>query len=377
MPPDANGNPAFQDIKLDAAMAEAGVAKPFPVLSAREMLTQPCPPRVDLLGLAIFFERCLAALMAPPGTGKTRAALQMAVAANTGQPFGPLAGHGRPTRWLFLSGNENSRQRYRADLDALLRNLTDAQREPLLDSLFFHLVEDIDDTMTASTLGRIAETVNDTAAGAVVIDPLGDVLTGDANADSDVRVSLRGLVQSIRKVNPLACIVLVHHARTGKQNIAQAVGYDRGNFGKNSKAVFAACRAVINMAPGDPVDTSKVVFSCAKCNDAAPFPTFGMRLEEGIYVPDPAFDVDAWTADLEGKRNVASLSVQDIIDFLATCEDGIASQKEICAATGAPKATVWRRVKAGISGGFLRERRNGIISTGKSPARTNVRDIDK
>jgi hypothetical protein len=330
------------------------------------------------MGEAILFERALAALIAPPGTGKTRAALQIAVAANLGLPFGPLAGHGRPLRWLFLAGNENSRQRYRADLEALLRVLTPTQREAVLDSLHFHLVEDIDDTMTASTVGRIGETVGDTGAGAVVIDPLGDVLTGDANADGDVRSSLRALVQSIRKANPLACILLVHHARTGKQNIVQAVGYDRGNYGKNSKALYAACRSVINMAPGDPDDTSKVVFACGKCNDAAPFPTFGMRLEQGVYVPDPAFDLDAWTADLEGKRTGAKLSVQDIIDFVSTQPGGYASQNQIATEYRVNPSTVTSRVKAGIAGGFLRvlkrKKEKHVFSTGKADPRTDLED---
>lgn len=370
-------NPHFQDIELDAEMREAGVSKPFLILSAREVLTQPCPPRVDLLGDAILFERSLSALIAPPGTGKSRAIVQMGCASILGLPFGPLAGHGRRTRWLFLSGNENSRQRYRKDLEGLLAQLTPEQREVVLDLLFFHVVESIDDTMTASTLDRITESVKEVEAGVVVIDPLGDVMSGDSNADLDVRASLRALAHSVWRANPLACLTLVHHARTGKANIAQAVGYDRGNYGKGSKAIYAACRSVINMAPGDPDDTSKVVFSCGKCNDAPSFPTFGMTLTDGRYVEDTAFDVDAWTADLEGKRHGPSLSVQDIIDFLETCEGKIATQKQIADATGAHKSTVSRRVKAGISGDFLRERKNGIISTGKSPARRSVEDYDK
>ena len=270
------------------------------------------------------------------------------------------------------------RGRYRADLEGLLRNLTPEQGEALLDSLYFHLVEDIDDTMTASTMDRIAETVADTQAGAVVVDPLGDILTGDANADLDVRVSLRGLMRAVRKANPLASVLLIHHARTGKLNIAQAVGYDRGNYGKNSKAVYAACRSVINMAPGDPDDTSKVVFACGKCNDAAPFPTFGMRLENGFYVPDPTFDLDAWTADLEGKRNVAKLSVQDIVDFVATRPEGWATQNQIAEEYGVHPSTVSARVKAGYGGGFLRWKhvgsQNRVFSTGKAAPRLKVED---
>jgi hypothetical protein len=375
MPHDFNEH--FQDIELDAEMQEAGVAKPFHTLSARELMTQPCPPRVELLGDAIFYEGGLSALIAPPSTGKSRAIVQMAAAATLARAFGPLAGHGRRVPWLFLSGNENSRQRYRKDLDGLLQHFSPEERELLLDLLFFHVVENIDDTMTPSTLGRITETVKDLGAGCVVIDPLGDVLSGDSNADLDVRASLRALAHSVWKANAVAALVLVHHARTGKLNIAQAVGYDRGNYGKGSKALYAACRSVINMAPGDPDDTSKVVFSCGKCNDAKPFDVFAMRLAEGVYEPDPEFDVDAWTSDLNGKRAQSSLSVQDIIDFLATCEGGVAPQSQIAKATGAHKSTVSRRVQSGISGGFLRERKNGVISTGKSPARFNVEDSYK
>jgi hypothetical protein len=376
MPHDFNQH--FQDLDLDAEMREAGVAKPFFTLSARELLTQPCPPRVDLLGDAILFEAGLAALIAPPGTGKSRAIVQMAAASIIGQPFGPLAGHGRRVPWLFLSGNENSRHRYRRDLEGLLQHFTPDQREVLLDLLHFHVVEQIEETMTASTLGRITETVRQVGAGSVVVDPLGDVLSGDANADLDVRASLRALAQSVWRANPVACLALIHHARTGRLNIAQAVGYDRANYGKGSKALYAACRAVINMAPGDPDDTAKVVFSCGKCNDARSFDTFGLRLDNGLYVPDADFDVDAWTADLEGRRAGATFSIQDIVDHLASLPSGGCSQKDLAVALGVTKGAVSKKVTQGIKGGFLRVRRAGretvVISTGKASPRVPVAD---
>lgn len=376
MPHDFNQH--FQDIELDAEMHEAGVATPFFTLSARELLTQPCPPRVEMLGDAIFYEGCLSALIAPPGTGKSRAIVQMAATAILTLVFGPLAGHGRRTPWLFLSGNENSRQRYRKDLDGLLKHLTPEQREALMDLLYFHVVENIDDTMTPSTLDRITETVKDIGAGAVVIDPLGDVLSGDSNADLDVRASLRSLAHSVWRANAVAALILVHHARTGKLNIAQAVGYDRGNYGKGSKALYAACRSVINMAPGDPDDTSRVVFACGKCNDAKPFPVFGMKLVEGLYVPDLEFDVDAWTSDLQGKRAKAKLSLQDIIDFIAEQPEKWATQTQIAEHSGVHKSTVSARVQAGIQGHFLRVRtcakEKRVYSTGKVPPRFSVND---
>lgn len=371
-------NPYFQDMVLKAEMREDGVSSPFFTLTARDLLTKDFPPRVDLLGEAIIYEHGLSSLVAPPGTGKSRAVIQMAVVAILGLKFGPLQGHGTAKPWLFLSGNENSRHRYRSDLQGLFQHLTPAHRETLLDLLVFHVVEDIEDTMTASTMARIGASVRETGAGAVVIDPLGDVLAGDSNADLDVRASLRDLSHAVWKANPAAAMILVHHARTGKLNIAQAVGYDRGNYAKGSKAIYAACRAQINMAPADPDDTSKVVFSCGKCNDAKPFAVFGMRLEEGVYVEDATFDRDAWLADLEGKRSSARVSLQDIIDYLATTPDGWASQRGLADHFGVHESTIKTKVDAGQKSDFLRFRKVGkekrIYSTGKSPARTSVQD---
>lgn len=371
-------NPHFQDMALEAEMREAGVSSPFFTLSARELLTKDCPARVDLLGEAILYAHGLSSLVAPPGTGKSRAVIQMAVASILGLKFGPLQGHGMATPWLFLSGNENSRQRYRSDLHGLLQHLTPVQRETLLDLLFFHVVENIDETMTASTMARVGASVAEIGAGAVVIDPLGDVLAGDSNADLDVRASLRDLSHAVWKANPAAALILVHHARTGKLNIAQAVGYDRGNYAKGSKAIYAACRSQINMAPADPEDTSKVVFSCGKCNDAKPFPVFGMCLQDGVYLEDAAFDRDAWLADLEGKRSTTHVSLQDIIDHLATTPDGWASQRALASHFKVHETTIKTKVDAGKKSDFLRFRKVGkekrIYSTGKSPARIPVQD---
>jgi hypothetical protein len=34
------------------------------------------------------------------------------------------------------------------------------------------------------------------------------------------------------------------------------------------------------MIPDDPDDVSKAVFACVKCDDGAPFPTFGIQLTD-------------------------------------------------------------------------------------------------
>jgi len=116
-----------------------------------------------------------------------------------------------------------------------------------------------------------------------------------------------------------------------------------------------------------------VVVACGKCNDAPDFKTFGLAFRDGVYVHDPSFDVDAWVADVEGKRTETKCSIQDIVDFLSEQPDGSASQRAIAAHAGVNESTVGRKVKAGVEGHFLRTRKVGkeirVFSTGKIPPR--------
>ena len=376
-------NPIFADLVMmgDEAAKRDGIAEAIPTLTAREVMTRPVPPREDMLGNALIFRRGLSTIVAPPGVGKTRATIQIAADIVAGRDFCGLAtawieeaGTKRPPRVLLAAGNENSLRRYRDDLEVLQKHYDKAAWGNVLDCLTFHVVDGVDDILTPTSVSRLGVAVSDTKADLIFVDPLGDVVAGDTNTDEAMKASISAICREVWHNSPGAALVLVHHARTGKANIAQAVGWDRGHFGKGSKAWYAASRAVINMAPGDSEDSSKVVFACGKCNDAPAFDTFGAILEGGRYSRDENFDLDSWVADVEGKRAgpKRKITIQGVVDFLSTRPSGMATRAELSAFFGVNKSTVSDLFSKPETASFLREGKMGVISTGKLKPRHQV-----
>lgn len=292
---------------------------PLHVVSAGDLLAADIPPRVDIIGEAVVFGGAVSALVGAGGTGKSRIVVQLAIHSLVGLDFGPLhvpklaAGS-----WLLLIGNENSRRRIHGDISRMLDALalTPEQREEVGRRLFVHVLDGPDDALTPEGIGRIVDTVKATDAAVVVIDPLGDVIDGDANSDSDVRRTLAAVQSSARTGNPDSAVFLVHHSRDGAQNLRQAYGWDGGNFGKGSKAVRNCCRAMVHVVVRSPDDADGgVVFVCGKSNDARKFEPFGMTFDGGAYFWDRDFDFEAWKAGLNAAAEGKTLpTVGEVVD---------------------------------------------------------------
>jgi hypothetical protein len=350
-------------------------ADPFPCMTARQILHAQVPPRRDFVGEAMVYPGAVFSLVGPAGTGKTRFIIQMACCSLSGTPLGPLQCPQVEQTWLILAGNENSVNRYKTDLRAMLHHFPAESHERILSRVVCHVAEEYDDYIGPDSHERIALTVEahgGPEVGIVVYDPTGDLIKGDANADADLRSMLRLTGSAVRRASRQASVGYIHHAREGRINISQAVGWDKGNYGKGSKALHAAVRAAFNLAPMDKEHTG-IVVACGKCNDARPFETFGMKLVDGVYQLDPAFDLDSWSADVEGKRSPGQkCSIQDIVDFLATAAGGKATQREIKAHFGVSLDTVNRRISAGEKAGILLATNKGVKSTGKQAPREPV-----
>lgn len=369
-------DPAF----VEWADRQPRTADPFPTLTARQIMHAQVPPRQDFVGEAMVFPGAAFSIVGPAGTGKTRFLIQMACCSLSGTPLGPLQCPKIEQTWLLLAGNENSLNRYKADLRAMLHHFPADSHEAILSRLVCHVAEEYDDYMGPDSAERITETVvanGGPAVGVVAYDPTGDLISGDANADADLRLMLRRTGSAVRKASRNAAIAYVHHAREGRLNISQAVGWDKGNFGKGSKALHAAVRSAFNLAPMDKEHTG-IVVACGKCNDARPFAAFGMKLVDGVYQYDPTFDLASWSADVEGKRAPdKKCSIQDIVDFLAGRPEGRATQREIADEFSVSTGTVNSRVKEGEKLHFLKVGNKCVKTTGKLPPRQSVEHFDE
>jgi hypothetical protein len=243
--------------------------------------------------------------------------------------------------------------------------LSDAQRDRLGEYLFFHVVREIDDAFISLGSDEIRRkwmlTLEQVRPNCIYVDPFGEVNVGDINKDADVRHTLRELTRICRRHDHESAIIIVHHARTGRHNIAQAVGWDKSNFALGSKALYSGARSQINIAPADPEDPSRIVVSCGKSNDSRPFDPVGLRLnpETMFYEPDSTFDLQVWKDDVEGKASGQTASIKDVIHAL---QNGAKTYTAICHhvsdATGCSKSTVKRRVQDALEKSYIRKSDN-------------------
>lgn len=238
------------------------------------------------------------------GLGKSRLLLQMAVSTILGRKFIGFETRGEGLKWLILQ-TENTNRRLQSDLLAL-QQWAGAGWSKVDSQLLIHTLEEDDDGFVTlshpENQGIIIGLLDDHRPDVLAFDPLGDFGIGNLNDDTDMRATCQAMSRIGKTGNANRAIIAMHHARTGKAGAAGATGYDRGSFGRNSKALQAWTRAQINIAPGSPDDNDVLVISCGKCSNGREFPAFAVHLnsETMIYEVDTHFDIEAWEAEVGG-----------------------------------------------------------------------------
>lgn len=153
------------------------------------------------------------------------------------------------------------------------------------------------------------------------VDPWGDVLEGDG-FDRDVRSTLATLRKLAGAANPDCGTVVLAHARTGAMNVAQAVGFEAANFGKDSKALFSCARAVVNIAPFDGGEMPDIVWAPAKNNNGLRPKPLRIRLDPLTltYSLVEPLDVEAWLEDVKAAAKLSKRRVTSKFDDAAVLE---------------------------------------------------------
>ena len=354
-----------------AATSPPPASKPFTVLSAAELLAKQLPPQQNLLGEGVIVMGQLTSILGQGGTGKSRFTMQLAISQIVGRCFAGFKTHPQPLKHLLI-GTENSIHRQQSELHKMPCHFSTQETDQLGQHLFFHVVETMDDAFinigSLEITAKWQATLDAIRPDVIYIDPFGEVVVGDVNKDADVRHTLRELTRICRRHNHHTAIIVVHHARTGRGNIAQAVGYDKGNYGLGSKALYSGVRSQLNLAPADAEDTSRIVLSCGKSNDCKPFKPIGLQMNETTmsYEVDHEFDVKAWVDDVEGKQSGKAAA---IADTLHAVEAGHTRYSDIAKAvadtTACAIVTAKRRIKQAVDGGYLFRDAQGQYSVKK------------
>ena len=249
----------------------------------------------------------LSAVVGQPGAGKTRFVLyalasMIAGRRKVGSMDIPRRDGGGP--WLIVGGNENSQQRYDADLKELLRVFPYAEEE-IRNRLVFHVYNPGDTMLDADALHLVFEKVREVGnVEGVVFDPPSDVKPpGESlNDDSTMKELCVRLRDGIRRMAPEACVLLIHHAAGGRENAGRAVDpFESGEVGRNSKMLAATARCVLNLVPYD--GEGGIVCAFGKLNDAKRPVPFAMRkVQDAGYELEIDFDVESWVEGLKDKR---------------------------------------------------------------------------
>ena len=228
-------------------------------------------------------------------------------------------------------------------------------------------------------VARLTDTLRAELPGFIVFDPFADMIAGDENKTADLVATLRTLRSVHRTAAPTAAALLIHHARTGAANVAQAGdNFSSGNFGHGAKALYSSIRCELQLAPGDRDNDHKIVLACGKANNCEKFAARGIVFnpDSFSYEIDPEFNLDEWRDDVAGKRRKQSLTVAQVVGIVADLFPSVgdeakagAIQDAVKDATGGTSVrTVRDRLSEAKKAGYLREgERKGTYRLGHKP----------
>jgi hypothetical protein len=165
---------------------------------------------------------------------------------------------------------------------------------------------------------RIQDRIEKIKPDVVVFDPLRDFSLEDLNSDKFMNETVRDILRVTKRGNPRRVPMVIHHAVTGKAGVQKMTGYDRSSFGRNSKVLFMAARAMINVGPAKGEDNSLLVVASGKCNNAPEFRPFAVCLnfDTMMYELDEGFDMEGWLRDLGSQTGKARLKPKMLVDLL-------------------------------------------------------------
>jgi hypothetical protein len=162
---------------------------------------------------------------------------------------------------------------------------------------------------------------------------------------------------------------LLHHARTGRQNIAQGIGWDAVNFASGGKALLASARCQMNLMPGSADDDTRLVLHCAKANNCEKFKTRGLVFDPQTftYNVDTEFDAEAWRADVEGRAR-SGQSLCTVAEVVSAVRDGYTTTKDLVQhltdACATSKSTVERVIRKAVECGGVKPLSRGKFCLG-------------
>ena len=322
---------------LAKAKADCGEPeyKGFTIKGWRGVLDAQVPPREYFFGADFFGLEQLQCIIGQGGLGTSRLALNMARNNVLQLPFCDQPTGTRPLRHLFI-GSENDIHRWKIDMLCMSRGLTGRELDLLEGHIQVTTLEAEGDAFInlgdEDAVARWEETLERFKPDVVWVDPWGDVIDGESCNDGDIRKTLAKIIRLTRAVNPKSGVVILAHARTGRANIEQCVGYDAPNFLKDGKALYSTSRAVLNLAPYDEAEHPLIVMGFAKNNNGKkPVPVvIGLDDKTLTYLKIQDLDKEEWRTMLNVNKQTAAQTCKPWDEKAEGLTLELAEQKLLC-----------------------------------------------
>ena len=381
------GEPRTRTVSTDRNLGdgiEPGSAtittEPMPLWPPSRFLAYPDDPGAYLLGDGYLERGAWTSLVGVGGLGKTRLALWLAVCLITGRDWLGLKVGPKPPRVVFLS-SENVIRRWKRDLSKMIAQMSEEHRAALEEKLLIlALLPDAECDLRPNDSEGAARMVATLAAAApdlVIFDPLADMIDGEESKTGDMIKTLRALGDVQRQGCPDAALLVIHHSRSGADNVAMAGDrFNAGGYARGSKAFYSRVRCEMQLAPGDKDDGRLLVLACGKANNTEAFAPRGVVFdpETATYSLDPSFDFETWRNNVNGKRKDSTVTIADVVEAVRELAPQIGAETTRKAVigqlepTGAPKRTVEDRITKAVKLGFLRDgKKRGVVKLGSKP----------
>lgn len=292
---------------------------PFPIWTAADFAAYEPPPDRDILGQAILREGNLTLLMGQPGLGKSTASFALAIAnVRKDHSFAGIRLSPKPRRWLFI-GNENGADRWKEHFESADRTLTAEQQMALKQQIYVAaLFEDENpDLSLPDQENRLEATVRAAQADVVVLDPWSEIVPNEIDS-AIVRASIASLRGAIRRANRHAAILVVCHAKAGREVVADNLSnFGAGNAQRGNRLLYSSARAALLLVPFDD-HGSDLVLALAKCNDGPPLAPRRIAFDREAfrYNVNQDFNHEGWSEGLRAKSKPKQKVSAETIEVL-------------------------------------------------------------
>jgi len=249
------------------------------------------PPGYQLVGDFHVTRGGITVIGGPPGLGKSRAALHLAMSGATGADWFGLPVHQKFK--TFILQDENGRHRLKSDFGNV---------DPEMDE-FIRVTPPPEHGMRFDNEGfkeALRGELEDFKPGVVVIDPFTNVARDSKQGDySDAFIAIRECLPS--GADEPAIIIVAHTRKPKVGERTNGTALLNELLGSIKLGAVARSAFVMQAATTDTTD-NRVVWNCCKNNDGDKGPRTAWRREDGVFAYCQNFDWEEFDSGPEQKR---------------------------------------------------------------------------